>query len=600
MLAELNEIRRNCAESFHGPGTNGANPKVPAAFPAHLLCPGDTLSVTVTVQHAIRLGRGGDMTTKLTVPMLLLLLLESLTGVPLAAGEAPTRMPLLMPDDFAELRLCGWRVEPGMPDPHNPLIEGEMPWDRGGVGIHGSVFKDPIDKRWKAYLVCTPAEELPEKQPENQGEPWASENHSHRRVCLFESDDGLKWTRPLLSNVPFAGHKKTNILFDVDQGVSAYSSVLVEPANNDWPYEMFVLRESWGAVKGKAPKGNGYYRYRSKDGRIWESTGEFVNDPMKGDLCYFYRDADEGYVAYYRLGAPRQPTDHVPVYEDFPRRSCYRAVSRDGKKWTKDPLMLLTADERDHRDTQYQECVPLKVPGGYIAMVTIYWPLTQTLNLRLAASRDGRQWWSPDRRPCLDNAPLGDYGGGMIWQSQYLTVEDGKLLVYYGGTEGPHRQISDTRARSKEIGPQERVIDHGAHFLPFNAALCRASWRADRLYALASSAGGPTLGIAVTRSRPVGGKKLHVNLATRPSKKASQPGLDEGVLQVELLDDAGKPLPGFTRDDCPPLKGDHQSLLLRWTGGDMAPVAARQVRFYLRRAFLYGFDFRSDGAKPGT
>jgi len=57
-------------------------------------------------------------------------------------------------------------------------------------------------------------------------------------------------------------------------------------------------------------------------------------------------------------------------------------------------VMLLTADERDHRDTQYQECVPLKVPGGYVAMVTMYLPLTQTLNLRLAASRD--------------NAPLGD------------------------------------------------------------------------------------------------------------------------------------------------------------------------------------------------
>ena len=60
------------------------------------------------------------------------------------------------------------------------------------------------------------------------------------------------------------------------------SSVLVEPANKVWPYQMFVLRESWGAVKGKPPKGNGYYRYRSKDGRKWESTGEFVNDPMKG------------------------------------------------------------------------------------------------------------------------------------------------------------------------------------------------------------------------------------------------------------------------------------------------------------------------------
>ena len=42
--------------------------------------------------------------------------------------------------------------------------------------------------------------------------------------------------------------------------------------------------------------------------------------------------------------------------------------------------------------------------GGYVALVTMYLPLTQTLNVRLAASRDGRRWWFPDRRPCLDNA----------------------------------------------------------------------------------------------------------------------------------------------------------------------------------------------------
>jgi hypothetical protein len=523
--------------------------------------------------------------TRMLVVILFLVAASRSTGLTRADTS---RMPLLMPDDFSELNLVAWRIEPGQPDTHNPLIEGEMPWDAGGIGIHGCVFKDLIAKRWRAYLVCTPAEAA----PENPKKPWESENHAHRRVCLFESADGIAWTRPMLNNVPFVEHKTTNIIFDVDEGVSAYSSVLVDPANRDWPYEMFVLRESWAAVKGKPPQGNGYYRYRSKDGMKWERNGGVINDPMRGDLCFFYRDPREGYVAYYRLGGTRQPTDHVPVYEDFPRRSCYRAVSRDGTKWIKDPVMALTADERDHRDTQYQECVPLKVPGGYVAMVTMYLPLTQTLNLRLAASRDGQRWWFPDRRPCLDNAPLGDYGGGMIWQSQNLIVEDGRLYVYYGGTEGPHRQISDTRAPSKEVGYQEKVIDHGGHFLPFNAALCRASWRFDRLYALAAAAGGPTLGTAVTKAQPLGGKRLHVNLMTRPPKQAATPGLDEGYLQVELLDADGMPVPGFTRDDCPLLRGHHAGLPVKWKGGGTPPADARQAKFYFKRAFLYGFEFR--------
>ena len=146
----------------------------------------------------------------------------------LACGTAPTQpggavqqpeteswpTPLLMPDDFSELHLTAWRVEPGTPDPKNPLIEGDMPWDAGGIGIHGSVFKDPRNGRWKAYLVATP----PEETAVDWRSPWASNNHSKRRLCLFESEDGVHWSRPRLSNASFGQHEKTNIIFDLDRG----------------------------------------------------------------------------------------------------------------------------------------------------------------------------------------------------------------------------------------------------------------------------------------------------------------------------------------------------------------------------------------------
>mgnify|MGYP001040445812 CR=1 FL=1 len=57
------------------------------------------------------------------------------------------------------------------------------------------------------------------------------------------------------------------------------------------------------------------------------------------------------------------------------------------------------------------------------------------MNLRLAASRDAVHWWFPDRRPCLDNAPLGDYGGGMLWQSKNLVADGERLYIYYGGAD---------------------------------------------------------------------------------------------------------------------------------------------------------------------
>jgi hypothetical protein len=58
---------------------------------------------------------------------------------------------------------------------------------------------------------------------------------------------------------------------------------------------------------------------------------------------------------------------------------------------------------------------------------------------------------------------------------------------------------------------------------------------------------------------------------------------------VELLDSAGKPIPGFSRNDCVPLKGDPHALQVKWTGGETTP---KEAKFYLKRVFLYGFDFR--------
>ena len=82
----------------------------------------------------------------------------------------------------------------------------------------------------------------------------------------------------------------------------------------------------------------------------------------------------------------------------------------------------------------------------------------------------------------------------------------------------------------------------------------------------------------------------------RPPKKSKQAGLDKGYLQVELLDADGKPLQGFTRADCAPLEGDHRRLAVTWSGGQVAPKEAAKARFFLKRAFLYGFDFSGKGA----
>lgn len=51
----------------------------------------------------------------------------------------PERPPIFYHDDFAEHVNIGWRIEPGVPDPANPLIEPKYPWDSGCPFGHGTM-----------------------------------------------------------------------------------------------------------------------------------------------------------------------------------------------------------------------------------------------------------------------------------------------------------------------------------------------------------------------------------------------------------------------------------------------------------------------------
>ena len=96
-------------------------------------------------------------------------------------------------------------------------------------------------------------------------------------------------------------------------------------------------------------------------------------------------------------------------------------------------------------------------------------------------------------------------------------------------------------------------------------------------------------GMLGTKTLSVGGKHLRVNAATLRNgslqvelvKGKSIPGreghLAEGITQDE------KPIPGFRRADCKVFKGDSESALIQWKGGDRCPAGPVRARFYLER-----------------
>ena len=80
------------------------------------------------------------------------------------------------------------------------------------------------------------------------------------------------------------------------------------------------------------------------------------------------------------------------------------------------------------------------------------------------------------------------------------------------------------------------------------------------------------------------GTKLEINYSTAGA----------GQIRVELQDRDGKPIPGYTLDDCDPIKGDAIAGIVKWKeNADVSRLAGKavRVRFVMNEADVYSLMF---------
>ena len=512
-------------------------------------------------------------------------------------GHNKTHIPFLVGADFSERRNVAWRIEMGQPDIRNPLIEPDMPWDDGETFLHGTVLRDPIDGLWKAWATAAPSSTF------------------DRRLVHYQSDNGIDWRRPELDIRSFGECEGTNILLDFDTGGTLiYANVFVDPdESSDRRYQMYVLRRpdepddllSKGIVDGfRTPHGaqattRGIYRYNSSDGLYWKpDVGPvLVNDPDPlatdgtADGFFIYRQPDGSYVIYHKTLIPSPPGAIIPY--ELGAGGCrvlVRRTSEDGVHWSPHEPCL-APDWRDPVDTQFMEMSVTPMAGGFVGILTVYRASNQTLEFQLAASRDGRHWWRPDRRACVPQPPLGDYGGGMMWGSHHIIQDGDYLHYYYGAMQGLHGDMLSTDEidsaqksgrKYKGLAPlggeslnrmSDELYDHGA--------MCRATWKRDRLWALATAAGGNMRGYATTTESMCQGQTIEINART----------VGDGEVLAELVDENGNVPAGFSLENSDAFKADTYRGRMTWRGISECPQDGLRVRFYIRQAFLYGFEF---------
>jgi hypothetical protein len=196
--------------------------------------------------------------------------------------------------------------------PH-PVIVPDRPWEGRNLTLFGTVLPDP-GGGYRMYYTDWPA---------GQG--------GHRYLLLAMSSDGLRWEKPNLGVVEWAGKKDNNIVLAFTRAADS-PSLIYDADDTQEPYKLIVFESATGAKPGGEW---GLFAYTSRDGLQWTplpgvrlAAGDRTNlMPTKPDVEFYGMSAFERHG--WRLGLLEHWRCSTDVLET------HLVFSRDGRAWSR-------------------------------------------------------------------------------------------------------------------------------------------------------------------------------------------------------------------------------------------------------------------------
>lgn len=451
-------------------------------------------------------------------------------------------------DDAGIAERSGVRAVLHSPEKHagNPLLptRDTVPWESKGVSDIG-VSYDPTNGWFHLYYSA-------------QTGIAGQADGTVKRPAYARSRDGIHWERPTLGLVDFPGVgtrnnlvpddrlSRTRIKLDPQPPAPRSSAPDPDPPSPDRRFVMLTEKD--------LPTGGwSDYAAVSSDGFKWN----LIDTPL-GDLRKTAQTTP-----------PTSAARYVWVRQNWVRdsklgrrlRGVYRMESDDMVHWKGAAWVFpfhaadYNPDWEDYGMSYYSLLPSYRYRGLLINFYSVFHtdPAGKTLaqgirfsgrtDMWLAVSRDTIHWkrvgWP---QPFLPLGNSGSWDAGMVNLGCGNVIEYGdKLLFYYEGFDGPHQAYKTNRA-----------------------GLGLATLRRDGFVSLDAETGG---GWVITTPVIVDGKHLELNADAAA-----------GVVRVAILDEAGKPIPGFAKSDCRPLSGRGVEQRVRWKqGGSLEKIRGRKV-----------------------
>lgn len=385
---------------------------------------------------------------------------------------------------------------------------------------------------------------------------WGKYHEGEVTLYAESLDGGINWIEPDLGLHDVTEVPKGNVVMDMsddtflvthnftpfidsragvpaDERYKALAGGRYPP--EDWgnwkaPDERRKLRDKYGPGGLKA--------FASPDGLHWrllQKEPVIAEDLGSFDSqnAAFWSEAERQYVCYFR-------------WFDDGRRAIRRSTSKDFLTWTP-PVDMQANQPGEHLYTSTTQPY-FRAPHIYIALPTRFQASKGAItDIALMATRPGSDRYHRHFKEAFIRPGLGERGWGnranYITQNVVQTSPAEMSMFMYGG----------------------------GHYVM-------------RLDGFISVNAGYEEGEFTTKPLRFSGTKLEINYSTAGA----------GQIRVELEDADGKPIPGYTLDNCDPIKGDAIAGIVKWKdNADVSRLAGKTVRarFVMNEADIYSLMF---------
>ncbi|WP_298862385.1 hypothetical protein [uncultured Gimesia sp.] len=496
------------------------------------------------------------------------------TAKPIDVGS---RLELMVDNTLIATRSANARFVLHHPVPQEVVISHDSPWEGSGCGYH-SIFQD--GDKYKMYYKAWHLDV-------QQGKLGPNPSFF---TCYAESDDGIHWKKPNLGLFAFpkGGSKDNNIVIGLDR------RDWMKTANPDPVHPAVFKDENPNAapdakykaiLRSRKPKG--LLALKSPDGLKWSLMSEkpvITDGAFDSQNLAFWDPATKQYRAYWRYFTAGT-TDKV--WKPAGDRAIRTATSDDMIHWSK-------PQDLKYGDTPSEQLYTNQIKPYYRAPHILMGFPTRYIERGWSKSMEAL----PEFKHRKMRSSISDRYGMAISEGLFMTSRDGvnfkrwqeaflrpgiqRKGTWAYGNQYIAWQMVETKSAIEDAPNEISLYSTEGYWTGKGSQLRRYTMRIDGFVSINAPMKG---GEIITRPITFTGKELLLNFASSAA----------GSIVVAIETPDGKPIPGFTAQDCTEVFGDSLARPVYWkNSSDVSQLAGKPVRLKikLKDADLYSLQFK--------